>query len=313
MKYTGESRRSFLRLGGAALVVGTGCTFRESDVQDSDGDGVIDSQDYAPRDPDVQSRRDVEMAGSGEDRTATDREPTETDREPTAAPSSQQLVAQSGSSGRGTFTVNAPGVVGVGQPFLLIGGVAEAETEQFGAFEAYVDGRLVHSVGLQEGQAALFTEQYRIARPETRTFTVEVRFVNGDENVDERVGQVQLDVRARRTTPEQLPGLVNRSGSSDRGRFSVGCPSLVPPGAQFPVAGRVTEASTEQYGAFEVYVDGTLVRDAGLQEGESARFGRLYGMPSSGSRRFGIEVRFVNGDFDVDERVGRTTLTVGTV
>lgn len=31
----------------------------DSDVQDTDGDGVIDSQDYAPRDPDVQAKSDV--------------------------------------------------------------------------------------------------------------------------------------------------------------------------------------------------------------------------------------------------------------
>lgn len=34
------------------------------DVQDSDGDGVIDSEDYAPRDPDVQRESDAQSGGS---------------------------------------------------------------------------------------------------------------------------------------------------------------------------------------------------------------------------------------------------------
>ncbi|WEL18485.1 hypothetical protein SVXHr_2335 [Halorhabdus sp. SVX81] len=34
------------------------------DIQDSDGDGVIDSEDYAPRDPDVQRESDVQSGDS---------------------------------------------------------------------------------------------------------------------------------------------------------------------------------------------------------------------------------------------------------
>jgi PGF-CTERM protein len=40
----------------------------EDDIQDSDGDGVIDSEDYAPNDPDVQEKSDLEdttTSGSG--------------------------------------------------------------------------------------------------------------------------------------------------------------------------------------------------------------------------------------------------------
>jgi PGF-CTERM protein len=33
-------------------------------IQDSDGDGMIDSKDYAPRDPDVQEESDVRDASS---------------------------------------------------------------------------------------------------------------------------------------------------------------------------------------------------------------------------------------------------------
>jgi hypothetical protein len=42
-------------------------------VEDSDGDGVIDSEDYAPQDPDVQDESDVE--------TSTEEEEEETDQE----------------------------------------------------------------------------------------------------------------------------------------------------------------------------------------------------------------------------------------
>jgi len=37
------------------------------DIQDTDGDGVIDSEDYAPRDPDVQQRSDLTEQGGGDD------------------------------------------------------------------------------------------------------------------------------------------------------------------------------------------------------------------------------------------------------
>jgi len=224
--------------------------------------------------------------------------------------SQQPLVAKSGSSQRGSFTVTAPGVVEVDRQFLLIGGVAEAGTEQFGAFEVYVDGELVRAVGLQEGQAALFRKQARVASPGTRQFDVEVRFVNGERGVDAQVGRVSLQTRARESAQTRIPEVTRVTGSSDRGRFGVGCPSLVPAGGRAPVAGQVTEAATEQYGAFEVYVDSELVRSAGLQEGESARFGRLYPVSDPGIRRFEVEVRFVNGEMNVDERVGRATLEV---
>jgi hypothetical protein len=43
---------------------------------------------------------------------------------------------------------------------------------------------------------------------------------------------------------------------------------------------------------------------------ESARFGQLYPVSDPGVRGFDVEVRFVNGDMNVDERVGRATLQV---
>ncbi len=222
----------------------------------------------------------------------------------------QPLDSASGSSRRGSFSVVAPGVVEVGQEFQLIGGVAEAETEQFGAFEVYLEEELIRTVGLQEGQAALFSKRARLTRPEPRQFDVEVRFVNGDTGVDTQVDRVTVETRARESARVRVPAVEQVTGSSDRGRFEVGCPSLVPTGTRAPVAGQVTEAETEQFGAFEVYIDDELVRSAGLQEGESARFGRLYPVSDPGTRRFEVEVRFVNGDMNVDERVGQTILNV---
>ncbi|MDS0257982.1 hypothetical protein NDI56_01010 [Haloarcula sp. S1CR25-12] len=44
---------------GVGLAGVAGCSSGEDEVQDSDGDGVVDSQDYAPQDPDVQDASDV--------------------------------------------------------------------------------------------------------------------------------------------------------------------------------------------------------------------------------------------------------------
>jgi len=67
------NRREYLRGSvGLPLVGVAGCleNSAESDVQDSDGDGVIDSQDYAPSDPDVQAKSDVQGdTGQGGDNT----------------------------------------------------------------------------------------------------------------------------------------------------------------------------------------------------------------------------------------------------
>lgn len=69
-----RTRRAVLLTTGATLAL-AGCTEEsESDgggggesqqTTDSDGDGVPDRSDYAPRDPDVQSENDVEQASDG--------------------------------------------------------------------------------------------------------------------------------------------------------------------------------------------------------------------------------------------------------
>jgi hypothetical protein len=61
------NRRYFL-LGLSGVTASlAGCSDGGSDgedIQDSDGDGVIDSEDYAPQDPDVQSESDIAIATS---------------------------------------------------------------------------------------------------------------------------------------------------------------------------------------------------------------------------------------------------------
>lgn len=59
-----SDRRTVLQLSGVLLSAGiAGCADLvggdEQGVQDTDGDGVIDSEDYAPRDPEVQEKDDL--------------------------------------------------------------------------------------------------------------------------------------------------------------------------------------------------------------------------------------------------------------
>lgn len=82
-----RSRRRFLQSSGLAAVVGSsGClrlisgddgTATGTRLRDSDGDGVIDSEDYAPRDPDVQREEQVK----GDETTTESREQEETKEE----------------------------------------------------------------------------------------------------------------------------------------------------------------------------------------------------------------------------------------
>jgi len=52
-------RRHFLTSSCALTTAIAGCTGSSNDIQDSDGDGVIDSEDYAPQDPEVQEKSDL--------------------------------------------------------------------------------------------------------------------------------------------------------------------------------------------------------------------------------------------------------------
>jgi len=74
-------RRRLLAGVPLGITAVSGCASSgEDDIQDSDGDGVIDSQDYAPSDPEVQEKSDVQ----GTTATIT-REPTAS-ATPTASP-----------------------------------------------------------------------------------------------------------------------------------------------------------------------------------------------------------------------------------
>jgi|APHM01.1.fsa_nt_gi hypothetical protein len=64
-----SSRRGFLQSSAVVGIIGlTGCSqiTGGSDIQDTDGDGVIDSEDYAPRDASVQDASDIEEKDSTE-------------------------------------------------------------------------------------------------------------------------------------------------------------------------------------------------------------------------------------------------------
>jgi len=84
-------RRKFIATSTLLLA---GCSEQsgsDSDVQDSDGDGVIDTEDYAPNDADVQEKSD--MSDSGESSTQTDT-PTDTPPDtPTDTPTATETPA----------------------------------------------------------------------------------------------------------------------------------------------------------------------------------------------------------------------------
>ena len=63
-----STRRRFLRTGGVVGIAGlTGCSqiTGGNSVKDTDGDGVIDSEDYAPRDASVQDAEDIDDGQTG--------------------------------------------------------------------------------------------------------------------------------------------------------------------------------------------------------------------------------------------------------
>jgi hypothetical protein len=68
---------------------------QQQEIQDTDGDGVIDSKDYAPRDPDVQRKSDIERsAGATEASSTATTSPTPTATETrTSTPTSQPTFA----------------------------------------------------------------------------------------------------------------------------------------------------------------------------------------------------------------------------
>jgi hypothetical protein len=80
------SRRKLLsRISAIGTISIAGCAGgggSQDDIEDSDGDGLIDSEDYAPNDPDVQEKSDVQDTET----------PTETSTETPTAQSSVQVA-----------------------------------------------------------------------------------------------------------------------------------------------------------------------------------------------------------------------------
>jgi hypothetical protein len=69
-------RQLLFALSASGMGVTAGCSdwgTSQDDIRDSDGDGVIDSEDYAPQDPEVQEKSDLQSGG--------DSQPTETPTE----------------------------------------------------------------------------------------------------------------------------------------------------------------------------------------------------------------------------------------
>lgn len=85
------THRTILVIAVTLMLVLSGCTglVQESGVQDTDGDGVIDSQDYAPRDPSVQRESQVTRTTTSRD-TPSDDTPTATSQATTGSPTQTQ-------------------------------------------------------------------------------------------------------------------------------------------------------------------------------------------------------------------------------
>jgi fibro-slime domain-containing protein len=92
-----SSRRRFLQtIGVGGLIGASGCLRLEADadnggtptpeIKDTDGDGVIDSEDYAPRDPSIQNAAQANQSEPTPRETKTAAEPTPTETETAAEP-----------------------------------------------------------------------------------------------------------------------------------------------------------------------------------------------------------------------------------
>lgn len=82
-----SSRRQFLRSSALVSIIGiTGCSqlTGRDDIQDTDGDGVIDSEDYAPRDPSVQRGEQVQKASPTEQQTPTETRESDSTKQQTS-------------------------------------------------------------------------------------------------------------------------------------------------------------------------------------------------------------------------------------
>lgn len=115
MPHLSTRRRRFL--GGLATIaaVTAGCVVEDdtdgTEIQDSDGDGVIDSEDYAPNDPAVQRKSDVNATQSSPPQqpteTATETATETSTQTPTETPTTTPPENVSYPSHTGTHTITA--------------------------------------------------------------------------------------------------------------------------------------------------------------------------------------------------------------
>lgn len=75
-----NNRRTFVKaIGTTSIVLLAGCSSDDDEVQDSDGDGVVDSQDYAPNDPDVQSEDEISKSTQNSQNSQDTQQDSQTD------------------------------------------------------------------------------------------------------------------------------------------------------------------------------------------------------------------------------------------
>ncbi|UPW00993.1 LamG domain-containing protein [Halorussus gelatinilyticus] len=170
-----STRRLFLQTSGVAAAVGlAGCSGmlgEDDDIQDTDGDGVIDSEDYAPRDSSVQRKEQVGGGDSTETTAETTTEETTeatteettteatteettteetTTEEQTTAEPTEGMVARDRLVSRWPFEVELRDAVGDNDAH------AERGEPRFGTFDSRRGVRLDGNVGMmiEEGKNA---------------------------------------------------------------------------------------------------------------------------------------------------------------
>ena len=125
----------------------------DDDVQDSDGDGVIDSQDYAPQDPAVQEKSDVLT-------------PTPTASEPNPSVDFFAARAPRGDANQVSAEVNLDGAESV---------VIEHEGEQIGQYNEsghQVFHSLDHEPIVREGETVVAYARYNGERHQIKEWNV---------------------------------------------------------------------------------------------------------------------------------------------
>ena len=100
-------RRDYLRITGGGIALLAGCVGEdESEIKDSDGDGVIDSEDYAPQDPDVQEKSDLENVDKLTPTSSSNSKPTTKTPTTTELTTTIETTTTTSNSGANVIQVN---------------------------------------------------------------------------------------------------------------------------------------------------------------------------------------------------------------